>query len=228
MVADSLAHADGTADARDFATARKLMVSSQLRPSGVNDPRVVAAMAVVPRERFVPADRLGSAYSDRPVPLGGGRELNTPVITGRLLTELHVEPADRALLVGAATGYTAALMTHLLADLVALEADDALLAVARVELGGTDVVLVHGPLADGHAAGAPYDVILIDGAVDRVPGALIAQLADGGRLATGLIEGGVARLAVGRKAGTGFGVNAFEDADPVRLPGFAAPPTFVF
>ena len=228
MFAVTFAQSVASHEAREFVIARKLMVSSQLRPSGVDDPRVVAAMAVVPRERFVPADRMGSAYSDRPVPLGRGRELNAPVVTGRLLTELQVRPSDRTLLVGAATGYTAALLTHLAGALVALEEDEKLLAVARMELGGTDVVFVQGSLFDGHAAGAPYDVILIDGAVDRVPDALIAQLADGGRLAAGLIDRGVARLVVGRKAGTGFGVDAFEDADPVRLPGFAAPPTFVF
>lgn len=223
-----VAASDMQGDARAFALARKAMVESQLRPSGVNDPRVIAAMATVPRERFVPAERRGSAYSDRPVPLGGAREMNAPVITGRLLTELRVQPSDRALLVGAATGYAAALLTHLIVDLVAVEADAALLAVARAELGDTGVVFVEGPMADGHAAGAPYDIILVDGAVDRVPDALIAQLADGGRLATGLIDGGVGRLAVGRRGGSGFGVSAFEDADPVRLPGFAAPKAFVF
>lgn len=230
MVAGSDSHVSGTHadDARGFALSRKAMVESQLRPSGVNDPRVIAAMASVPRERFVPAERRGSAYADRPIPLGGARALNAPVITGRLLTELRLRPSDRALLVGAATGYAAALLTHLLADLVALEEEEALIAIARVELEGSGVVLVQGPLADGHAAGAPYDVIMIDGAVDRVPDALIAQLEDGGRLATGLLDGGVGRLVVGRRAGTGFGVHAFEDADPVRLPGFAAALDFVF
>lgn len=226
MVAGSDTHAGGAIEG--FALARKAMVESQLRPSGVNDPRVIAAMATVPRERFVPASRAGSAYSDRPVPLGGARELNAPVVTGRLLNELQLQPSDRALLVGSATGYAAALLTHLLVDLVALEEDEALMSVARAELGGTGVVLTLGPLSAGHAAGAPYDVIMIDGAVDRVPDALIEQLAESGRLATGLIESGVARLAVGRRAGAGFGVNAFEDAEPVRLPGFAAPKTFVF
>lgn len=223
-----VAASDMQGDARGFVLARKAMVESQLRPSGVNDPRVIAAMATVPRERFVPADRRGSAYSDRPVPLGGAREMNAPVVTGRLLTELQLQPSDRALLVGAATGYAAALLTHLLMDVVALEEDESLMAAARSELGDTGIVLVHGPLAAGHAAQAPYDVIMIDGAIERIPRKLIEQLADGGRLATGLIDGGVARLAVGRKAGTGFGVNAFEDADPVRLPGFAAPKAFVF
>lgn len=214
--------------APDFDMARKVMVASQLRPSGVNDRHVIAAMATVPRERFVPASRVGSAYSDRPVPLGGARELNPPVITGRLLTELHLQPSDRVLLVGAATGYAAALLTRIVVGPVAVEEDEALISVARAQLGDTDVEIVQGPLANGHAAGAPYDAILIDGAVDRIPDALVEQLAPGGRLATGLIDAGIGRLVVGRRGGSGFGVNAFEDADPVRLPGFAGPRAFVF
>lgn len=211
-----------------FVRARRLMVASQLRPSGVNDPRVVAAMATVPREVFVPTDRVGSAYSDRPVPLGAGREMAAPVVTGRLLTELQLRPGDRALLIGAGMGYAAALLTHLVAEVVAVEEDDVLFAAARDALAGTGVRLIHGPLADGHAAGAPYDAILIDGAVDRIPDALIEQMADGGRLAAGLIDGGVGRLVVGRRGGAGFGVRAFEDAEPGRLPGFSKPPAFVF
>ncbi len=211
-----------------FAHARTLMVASQLRPSGVNDPRVIAAMATVPREIFVPVDRAGSAYSDRPVPLGAGRETAAPVVTGRLLTELQLRPGDRALLIGAGLGYAAALLTHLVADIVAVEEDDVLYAAAQAALAGSDVQLIHGPLAEGHAAGAPYDVVLIDGAVDRIPDALVEQMADGGRLAAGLIDGGVGRLVVGRREGAGFGVRAFEDAEPGRLPGFSKPPAFVF
>lgn len=219
---------DGGQDPRGYGVARKAMVESQLRPSGVNDPRVVAAMATVPREAFVPADRAGSAYSDRPIPLGGGREMNPPVITARLLTELHVQPSDRGLLVGLASGYTAALLTRLVADLVAVEEDARLFKLANAELGETGATLVEAPLASGHEAGAPYDIILIDGAVQHIPDALIAQLANGGRLAAGLVDGGVCRLVVGRKAGAGFGVAAFEDGEAVRLPGFGKAMAFTF
>lgn len=219
---------DGGQDPRRFDLARKAMVESQLRPSGVNDVRVIAAMAVVPREAFVPADRLGSAYSDRPVPLGGGREMNPPVITGRLLTALGVQPSDRVLLIGLATGYAAALLTRLVADLVAVEENAALFATAQAELGRTGATLIEGPLAQGHAAGAPYDIILIDGAVEHIPETLIAQLADGGRLAAGIVDGGVGRLVVGRRAGAGFGVAAFEDGEAVRLPGFEKAMAFTF
>lgn len=204
------------------------MVESQLRPSGVNDIRVIAAMATVPREAFVPADRAGVAYSDRPVPLGGGREMNPPTVTARLLNELDIQPSDRALLIGAGSGYAAALLSRLVADLVAVEDDPKLFAMAQDMLATTDGDLVEGPLAEGHAAGAPYDVILIDGAVEHIPDALIAQLAEGGRLAAGLVQDGVVRLVVGRRAGAGFGVRAFEDAEAVRLPGFAGTQVFSF
>lgn len=215
-------------ETRGHDLARKAMVESQLRPSGVDDVRVIAAMATVPREAFLPPERVGVAYSDRPVPLGNGRELTAPVIVGRLLTRLAIAPSDRVLLVGLASGYVAALLTRLVADLVAVEDEPSLFAMARARLGDTEATLIEGPLARGHPDGAPYDVILIDGAVEHIPETLIAQLADGGRLAAGLIDGGVGRLVIGRRAGGGFGVSAFEDGEAARLPGFAKPKAFTF
>lgn len=219
----------GFVDDRDASErSRKAMVESQLRPSGVNDIRVIAAMATIRREDFVPSDRVAVAYSDRPIPISEGREMNAPVITGRLLTELQIAPDDRALLIGAGSGYVAALLSRLVADLVAVEDDPCLFAMARDALATTDGDLVEAPLAEGHAAGAPYNVILIDGAIEHIPDVLIAQMADGGRLATGLVEDGVCRLVIGRRSGSGFGVRAFEDGDAARLPGFAKPRSFVF
>lgn len=219
----------GRFDGESFNEQRKLMVASQLRPSGVNDPRVIAAMATLPRERFVPADRVGVAYADRPVPLAAGREMNTPVITGRLLTELRLRPSDRALLIGAAAGYGAALLSMLVGHVVAVEESAVLADFARDALAGyADLVLVAGPMTAGHPAGAPYDVILIDGGVDAIPDAIVAQLADGGRLGAGIVDGGVCRLVIGRKSGGAFGYAAFEDGDAVRLPGFARAPAFTF
>ena len=217
----------------EFDGARRIMVASQLRPSGVNDVRVIAAMTIVPREAFVPPDRVSVAYSDRPVQMTATREMNAPIITGRLLTELHLQPSDRVLLVGAAGGYAAALLSRLVHETVALEEDAELAVMARAALAGLgNVVFVESRLAEGHPAAAPYDAILIDGAIDRIPNALVAQLADGGRLAAGLIErdrrGTVTRLVTGRKVGDGFGTFAFEDGDAVRLPGFARAPAFQF
>ncbi|MDT9597910.1 protein-L-isoaspartate O-methyltransferase family protein [Sphingosinicella rhizophila] len=213
---------------QNFEHMRRAMVASQLRTTGVNNPRVVAAMGAVPRERFVPADRIPIAYADALVPLGGGRQLNTPMALGKLLTEADPQQGERMLVVGAATGYAAAVAARLTDSVVALEEDKALLAAAKMALAGTIVKLVEGPLAKGHKKGAPYDLILIDGAVEFVPDALIDQLAEGGRLATALLDQGVSRLAIGRKAGQGFGLAAFSDAASAILPGFAKARSFTF
>lgn len=212
----------------NFEQMRRAMVVSQLRTTGVSDPRVVAAMGAVPRERFVPADRAGVAYADVLVPLGAGRMLNPPVALGRLLTEAQPRPSDRALVVGAATGYSAAVLSRLAGSVVAVEDDRELLQTARTALAGSAIEVVEAPLAGGHADGAPYDLILIDGAVEAVPEALIAQLVDGGRLAAALLDDGVTRLAIGRRAGAGFGMTAFSDTAAAILPGFAKPRTFTF
>jgi protein-L-isoaspartate(D-aspartate) O-methyltransferase len=211
-----------------FEHMRRAMVASQLRTTGVNDPRVLAAMSAVPRERFVPVDRIAGAYADALVALGGGRQLNTPMALGRLLTEVAPEESEKALLIGAATGYAAAVLARLVGSVTAVEEDAALAATAREALAGSGVTLIEGPLAKGHKSGAPYDFILIDGAVETIPDALIDQLADGGRLASALLENGVTRLAIGRRAGTGFGMVAVSDAAAAILPGFARPRTFTF
>jgi protein-L-isoaspartate(D-aspartate) O-methyltransferase len=211
-----------------FETMRRAMVASQLRTNAVNDARVVAAMGEVPRERFVPADKASFAYLDKGVLLDGGREMNPPMVTGRLLTEAGIEPDDHVLLVGAATGYCAALLGRLAGSVVALEEDGALLAHARDAAAAPNIEFVQGALADGWLAGAPYDLIFIDGAVELIPPALVEQLADGGRLAAAVVERGVTRLGIGRRAGGGFGMTMFADADVAPLPGFARRLEFSF
>ena len=114
-------------------------------------------------------------------------------------------------------------MERLVGLVIAVEEDPDLAAAARESLAGSSVTLVERPLAEGYPAGAPYDLILIDGAVEYVPDALVGQLADGGRLASGLLEDGVTRLALGRKAGDGFGMAAFADAAAAILPAHEAP-----
>jgi protein-L-isoaspartate(D-aspartate) O-methyltransferase len=212
----------------NFEHMRRAMIASQLRTTGTNDPAVLAAMGEVARERFVPGARLALAYADALVPLTPGRQLNNPMALGRLLTEAAPEKAAKALVVAAATGYAAAVVAKLTDSVVALEEDAELAARAREALAGTGVTFIEGPLQAGYAPGAPYDLILIDGAVEFVPQALIDQLADGGKLATALVEDGVTRLALGRKAGEGFGLAAFADAAAAILPGFVRPRTFTF
>lgn len=204
------------------------MVASQLRPNNVNDPAVVAAMDAVPREAFVPADRAVLAYIDVAVPLGEGRALNPPLATGRLLTEARLRAGEKLLIVGAATGYAAALAARLGAEVIALESSPTLLDSAHAGLAGSSATVVAGPLTAGWEKGAPYDVILIDGAIEQLPPAIVAQLKLGGRLVCGLIEGGVTRLAHGIRSGGGFSMLAFADADAVRLPGFETPSGFKF
>jgi protein-L-isoaspartate(D-aspartate) O-methyltransferase len=211
-----------------FEPMRRAMVASQLRTTGVNDPRVVAAMGEVPRERFVPAERLALAYADALVPVAPGRALNPPMALGRLLTEARLGGDERALVIGAATGYSAAVLARLVASVVALEEDDELAAFARQALAGSGVEPVKGPLARGYAKGAPYDFILIDGAVEMVPPAIVAQIADGGEIALAILDEGVSRLAIGRVVAGAFGTTIFADAETASLPGFARPRGFSF
>lgn len=212
-----------------FEAMRQAMVSSQLRTNAVNDPRVVTAMGKVPRERFLPADQREFAYRDAALPLGRARYLNVPMATGRLLTEAYLEPGDRALLIGAATGYTAAVLAEIVAHVVAVESDPALVELARGALDGDSrVELVEGSMAEGSPGGAPYDVLVIDGAVEFVPDALLEQIRPGGRVVTGLVDRNVVRLASGRRSAGGFGLATFADIDCVVLPGFAKPRRFTF
>ncbi len=211
-----------------FEDMRRAMVASQLRTTGVNDPGVLAAMGAVARERFVPADRVPTAYADALIPLKPGRDLNSPMALGKLLSEARPMPGERALVVGAATGYSAAILAHMVGPVVAVEEDEELAAAAAKALAGSPVKLVRGPLAKGCKKSAPYDLILVDGAIETVPKALIDQLAEGGRLAAAMIEDGVTRLCLGRKAGDGFGMIAFSDAAAAILPGFEKPRAFTF
>lgn len=213
----------------NFESMRRAMVSNQLRTWAVSDPQVVAAMGAVAREAFVPTERSALAYIDTLVPLGGDRALNTPAATGRLLTALGARAGEKVLVIGAATGYSAALLGQLGAAVTALEEDRALADAASKSLAGhAHVAVVNGPLAEGWKKGAPYDAILIDGAVEHVSDAIKAQLKDGGRIATGIVERGVTRLAQGRKAGDVLVLADFADAETPVLPGFATPKGFVF
>lgn len=208
----------------DFAAARLAMVESQLRPQGVVDPAVTAAMGSVPREQFVPDAARPLAYVDRGLALGGGRFLPAPTVLGQLLTQMRPERGQRALVVGAGTGYSAAVLRAMGLDVVAVESSSDLAAKAR-ELG---ITVVDGPLEAGDPNGRSFDQILIDGAVEFIPDAIVAQLADGGRLGTALIDRGITRLVAGRKSGSAFGYLTFGDAGVPALPGFSRPKEFSF
>lgn len=214
---------------QNFTAMRRAMVESQLRTNDVNDPVLLEAILSVPREAFLPETRRASAYIDRSVPLGDGRALNPPLATARLLVEAGINLGDNVLLVGAATGYAAALLARLGCSVVALEEDASLLAQAKTALAGyAGVTLAAGPLAKGHAKCAPYDVVVVDGAIEAMPDTLVAQLKVGGRAVFASAERGVTRLCLGVRSAGGFGARAFVDSEAAVLPGFAAPKGFTF
>jgi protein-L-isoaspartate(D-aspartate) O-methyltransferase len=208
----------------DFAAAREAMVECQLRPQGVTDPAVLAAMGTVQRERFLPSHTRPLAYVDRAVAMGEGRFLPAPAVLGQLLTQMMAERGQRALVVAAGTGYSAAVLQRMGLEVTAVESSPSLISAAR-ELG---VEIVEGPLERGYVERAPYDQILLDGAVEYIPDAIVEQLADGGRLGTALIDRGITRLVIGRKAGGAFGTLSIGDVGVPALPGFRRPKEFTF
>jgi len=211
--------------------ARRNMVESQIRPNKVTDLRVIEAFEAVPRERFVPARLAGVAYIDDDLEIARGRYLIEPMVLARLLQALDLQPEDKVLNVAAGCGYAAAVMARLGGTVTAVESDAELCAAARralTEVGAANVSLVQGDLSAGHAAGAPYDAILIEGGVEHVPAELTAQLAEGGRLGTVLIENGVGHAALYVKAGGVVSHRQLFEAGTPRLPGFATPRRFVF
>jgi protein-L-isoaspartate(D-aspartate) O-methyltransferase len=176
----------------DYTDARHNMVDGQLRPNKVYDPRILNAMRTLPRERFLPPTLAARAYSDEDVPLGGGRALIEPMVIARLIEGLRPQPREKALVIGAGTGYGAAVLAACGVMVTALEQDEALLAIARPALAeyAPSVTLVSGALEEGWApGGVPWDIILIEGAIPSVPAAIAGQLhPETGRLAAVLLE----------------------------------------
>ncbi|MCW5647763.1 MAG: protein-L-isoaspartate O-methyltransferase [Sphingopyxis sp.] len=210
------------------ADMRSAMIDSQLRTSDVVDPAVIDAMGLVAREAHVPPALASVAYMDRSIALGGGRALNPPLVIGRMLVAADIRPGMRLLLIGSSTGYTAALVAHMGAEVYAVEEDDELMAMARAAAGDANIQWIAGPLAAGAPDAAPFDRIIIDGAIDLLPGALADQLAEGGRLVAAQRDGAVTRLVQGVKAGGVVPLRSFADMDAAPLPGFAAPTGFRF
>ncbi len=210
--------------------AREAMIDSQLKPCGVVSTPTISAFFAVPREDFVPAGRRGLAYVDAAQPLGNGRELMAPLSLGLLIENAGVKRGEHVLVVGAGTGYSAAILAAMGARVTALESDPALAAAARAALGGTaDVTVVEGPLEGGAPGQAPFDLILIDGAVELLPPELIAQLAEGGRLVA-ILHGsdGVSRAAKGLKRAEIAPLEPFGEAAAALLPPFRRPAAFRF
>jgi protein-L-isoaspartate(D-aspartate) O-methyltransferase len=227
-----LALVEGDFGMVDFAQARRTMVDSQVRPSDVTDLRLIAAMLDVAREQFVPAAHRAIAYLDMDVPVGeGGRALLKPMVFSKLLQAAGVAEGDRVLDVGCATGYSAAVLARLAGEVVALEEDVALARIAGETLaasGVSNASVVSGPLHDGWQRGAPYDVIVVEGASEVVPAALLAQLKEGGRLVAVIGSGPMGKATIFRSGGGRASGQTLFDATAPLLPGFARPAAFVF
>lgn len=220
----------------DFAAARQYMVQGQVRINDITEPRLTSALLEVPRERFVPAKLVDLAYLDRDLPVtvpesGGERFLLKPLVLAQLIDAAGVEPEDRVLDVGCATGYAVALLARLAGSVVALEEHPDLVRDAErnlASLGLGNVTVARGPLSDGWLSGAPYDVILLEGRCEIAPNRLLAQLAEGGRLVCVQGQGAAAKGMTYRcLRGDVCGRPLFDAAAPL-LPGFSEPPAFVF
>ena len=216
----------------DYTTARLNMVENQIRPNRVTDERVLAAIAEVPRERFVPKRLHGNAYVDEDIALGDGRYLMEPVVFARLLQAAAIGPGDVVLDIGCGTGYSAAVLGKLAGTVVALESDAVLAKEAIEALTELDVdnaAVVEGPLDAGYPRQAPYDVIVFDGSVDAVPDAITSQLVEGGRLVAVVnVAPTVGNIEVFHRLYGGLSRRKLFDAAVPVLPGFAAEHGFVF
>jgi protein-L-isoaspartate(D-aspartate) O-methyltransferase len=216
----------------DFSIARQSMVKSQIRPNQVNDPEVLAAMSELPRETFLPKALQGVAYVDEDLPLGNGRYVMEPCVLARLLQAATVQATDVALVIGCTTGYSAAVLSRLASAVVAIESDAKLVQAATntlAELRIDTVAVMQGELKEGCPKQAPFDVIVLDGAVCEIPDALVEQLADGGRLVAVVRK----NQAVGRgvlivRKGDVIARRELFDATIPWLPGFEPAPGFVF
>ena len=215
----------------DFAAARRNMVDGQVRTADVTDPRILSAMLEIPRENFVPQASAALAYLDLDLPVGenGTRRLLKPMVLAKLIHALDLVSSDRVLDAGCATGYGAAVLAHVAGHVTALEEDSRLAQGASRALAGLkNVSAVTGPLTKGWPKGAPYDGIILEGAVEFPPDAFLPQLRDGGRLASILGSGPGAKAMLYFKSRDDLGGRSIFDASAAVLPGFVKAPTFAF
>ena len=220
----------------DFTIARLNMVESQVRPNGITDRRIIAAIETVPRESFVPESRRAIAYMDEDVPLEtsdraeGPRALIEVMAFARMLQHAAIKPTDKVLVVGAETGYGATVISQIAASVVALECDKGLVHRARTHLADrANVTVLEAPLAAGAPSHQPFDVILLEGRAEEVPQTLLDQLADDGRLVAVVGETDTAQACVYSRSGGAIAVRQVFDASVAALPGLKKKrPAFVF
>ncbi|MFT8897551.1 MAG: protein-L-isoaspartate O-methyltransferase [Acetobacter sp.] len=215
-----------------FDDARQRMVDDQVRPLEVNDPRIVTAMRALPREYAVPENEQEFAYSDLTLPLGNGRYLLQSMVTARLVQMAAIQAGQRVLVVGAATGYTAALIAMLGAEVTALEEDASLLAIgtAFTTLASVDVSWKQAHLTGGAPESSPFDLIFFDGAIEEIPRFCSTQLTENGRVA-GILrpdDGTSSAFLAEAEKGEGWSIRRFFDSEAPVLPAFTRPAAFAF
>jgi len=210
----------------DPAIPRALMVDAQVRPNQVSDPRVISAMRTLPREAFAPPN--ARVYADADIALGGGRFLLAPMTIARLTQLVLRDNPKKILVIGAGAGYGAAILASAGASVTALESDPAL-DTGALQKFAPGVSRAVGPLVEGFAEDGPFDAIFIEGAVPKIPPALAAQLAPGGRLVTILADkGSLGRAVIAETRGHGFAMVKMFDCTARTLPEFQPAPAFVF
>lgn len=218
----------------DYAQSRRRMVDNQLRTNDVTDLRILDAMEIIPREKFVCAPKRAVAYIDEDLPVGSmdsGRYLLKPHVFGKLLQLARVSSDDIVLLIGAGTGYSTAVLSKLAASVVAVEENEAFVQSASetlVDLGIENAVVVDGKLTEGYASEGPYDVIVIDGAVDTLPDAILKQLKSDGRLVAIEGQGGAAAARLYQRSEGGVSARFGFNASANLLPGFKKEAEFQF
>lgn len=213
----------------DFAARRTIMVDTQVRPSDVTKFPIIAAMLSVPREAYVPYDKREAAYMGEHVMIGGGRVVLDARTLAKLLDALDIQPTETVLDLGCGLGYSTAVIARMAEAVVAVEENEALASEAQRTLssqGVDNAAVIVGPLAAGAVKPGPYDVIMLQGAVEVVPDALLAQVKEGGRIGCIFMEGALGVARVGYKIdGQVTWRNVFNASAPV-LPGFAAKKAF--
>ena len=212
-----------------FDAARLHMIDSQIRPSDVTDPQVLAAFGAVAREGYVPRAARALAYADVPVEVAQGRFLLEPRCFAKLLQLAAIRPDDRILDVGCATGYSSAVLARLGGKVIALEQDADLLRIATEGLSNSNVTLVQGALIEGARQEGPFNVIVVEGAIEQVPETLLSQLAEGGRLVVVMNDDGPqGKATLFLKEHGGIGRRAVFDAAAPLLAGFKKAMGFIF
>jgi protein-L-isoaspartate(D-aspartate) O-methyltransferase len=215
----------------DYAEQRFNMVASQVLASGVTDERILAALGKIERERFVPTARRAIAYAEAPIEVVSGRYLMDARNFALMLEAADIAREDKVLDVGCATGYSTAVLAQLAARVVGLEQDADLVRIAAELMAGPDgknAVIVQGALGDGFRGEAPYDVIFVGGGIETAPQALLAQLAQGGRLVAVVGAAGQSKAMVYLNEQGRIGHRMAFDASLPMLAGFRQPAGFVF